>query len=383
MSFKSKTLLFVSFSLAIFALLFGLVFYWQQNQKLHETQQSYFATVNSTFTKILEKQNKFYEARSKANISSEGVKEAVQNKDRKGLQELSKGRWKTLKSSNLFLSQMNFYLSDGTVLLRMHMPDKFDDNAAIRPIVNGAIITQKSLHGFELDKNHLVYRSIAPVFDHDHYLGALEFMSRPDEIFSEMEYISGLKGALFIKMPMDANTSRYYLRGYRLQYSALGNTDILDRMVKSDYNFEVFKQCHIGDKTYMVYSFDVNDFGGKCVGKAVFFNDITSIQHNFYKSLIEMFAFLLFLLSVLVIGINWGFHKIISKLDETIHESESARKKMVNYLELIDQNVVTSTTDLAGTIVSTSSAFCTISGYSQAELIGQNHRIVRHPDMPA
>ena len=312
------------------------------------------------------------------------MKEAIEHKDRKGLQELSKGRWKTLKSSNEFLSKMNFYLSDGTILLRMHMPDKFDDNAAAsRPIVNSAIMTQKPLHGFELDADHLAYRSIAPIFDENRYLGALEFTSRPDEIFSEMEYISGLKGALFIKTPLETNSSRYSIGEYILQYNALEDTAILDVLKQSGYGFEVFRHCEIADKTYAVYSFDVSDFEGKSVGKAVFFNDITDIKNDFYMNLIEMLSFLLLLLILLVIGINWGFHKIISKLDASIKESEIARKKLLNYFDLIDQNVITSTTDLQGNIITTSTAFCTISGYSREELIGQNHRIVRHPDMPA
>lgn len=384
MSSKNKTLLFVVILLTIFTLLLSSVFYWHQKQKLQEVEEAYLHTVNSTYNKILKKQNKFYETRSQANISSDGVKEAIGGKDRKGLQELSKGRWKTLKSSNAFLSRMNFYLSDGTVLLRMHQPQKFDDNvAASHPIIRSAITTQKSLHGFELETDHLTYRSISPIFDQDRYIGALEFTSRPDEIFSEMEYLSGLKGALFIETPLEVNASGYTIGHYTLQYSVLGETTILDSLKKSSYSFEIFRHCEIGDKTYAVYSFDVNDFAGISVGKAVFLNDITPLKNDFTNNLIEMISFLVLLLTLLVIGINWGFNKIISKLDESIRESEIARKEMLNYVELIDQNVITSTTDLQGNIVTTSSAFCAISGYSREELIGRNHRIVRHPDMPA
>lgn len=384
MSSKNKTLLFVVVLLTIFALLFSMVFYWHQNQKLQDAEEAYLRTVNSTFTKILQKQNKFYEARSRANISSDGVKEAIGRKDRKGLQDLSKGRWKTLKSSNEFLSMMNFYLSDGTVLLRMHQPERFDDNvAAARPIINSAITTQKALHGFELEMDHLAYRSISPIFDQNRYIGSLEFTSRPDEIFSDMEYISGLKGALFIKTPSEIKSSVYTMGGYALQYNALGDTALLDKLKQSGYRFELFRHCKLGDKMYAVYSFDMADFEEKSVGKAVFFNDITHIENDFTNNLIEMISFLVLLLILLIVGINLGFHKIISKLDESIRESEIAHKKLLSYVELIDQNVITSTTDLQGTIITTSSAFCVISGYSREELIGQNHRIVRHPDMPA
>ena len=42
-----------------------------------------------------------------------------------------------------------------------------------------------------------------------------------------------------------------------------------------------------------------------------------------------------------------------------------------------------STTDLRGVITYANPAFCQVAGYSAEELIGKNHNIVRHPDMPA
>jgi PAS domain S-box-containing protein len=49
--------------------------------------------------------------------------------------------------------------------------------------------------------------------------------------------------------------------------------------------------------------------------------------------------------------------------------------------QLIDDNVIISTTNLEGIIISASQAFCTLSGYTKDELIGQPHNIVRHPDV--
>lgn len=53
-----------------------------------------------------------------------------------------------------------------------------------------------------------------------------------------------------------------------------------------------------------------------------------------------------------------------------------------NYINVVDTNVITSKTDLDGVITYVSDAFCRVSGYSQDELIGQKHSIVRHKDMP-
>ena len=43
---------------------------------------------------------------------------------------------------------------------------------------------------------------------------------------------------------------------------------------------------------------------------------------------------------------------------------------------------ILSTTDLAGRITSVNDLFVEYSGYTEPELVGQQHNIVRHPDMP-
>lgn len=43
---------------------------------------------------------------------------------------------------------------------------------------------------------------------------------------------------------------------------------------------------------------------------------------------------------------------------------------------------IVSKTDLKGKIIFINKNFCEISGYTEAELIGSNHNVLRHPDMP-
>ncbi|ODU44837.1 PAS domain-containing methyl-accepting chemotaxis protein [uncultured Aquimonas sp.] len=51
-------------------------------------------------------------------------------------------------------------------------------------------------------------------------------------------------------------------------------------------------------------------------------------------------------------------------------------------VELADGEIIVSHTDTKGKIVSVNRSFVRISGFTEAELIGQPHSIVRHPDMP-
>ena len=53
------------------------------------------------------------------------------------------------------------------------------------------------------------------------------------------------------------------------------------------------------------------------------------------------------------------------------------------YKEAIETSNIISKTDIKGIITFVNDEFCKISGYSFDELIGQNHNIVRHPDVPA
>ncbi|WP_457745026.1 PAS domain-containing protein [Sulfurimonas sp.] len=47
-----------------------------------------------------------------------------------------------------------------------------------------------------------------------------------------------------------------------------------------------------------------------------------------------------------------------------------------------DEDVIIGQTDLKGIITYANKVFNKVSGYEKAELIGQSHNILRHPDMP-
>ena len=75
-------------------------------------------------------------------------------------------------------------------------------------------------------------------------------------------------------------------------------------------------------------------------------------------------------------------NRMVRKLQTTarfIHEAiqgEETRRQ----IELLDKRVIVSSTDAKGRITHVSSAFADISGYTKEEMIGENHRLVRHPD---
>lgn len=73
-------------------------------------------------------------------------------------------------------------------------------------------------------------------------------------------------------------------------------------------------------------------------------------------------------------------HILISTKNVTA--AKRLERQNLEYMKLIDENIINSTTDLSGKITYVSEAFCRVSGYSKEELIGASHSITRHPDMP-
>lgn len=76
------------------------------------------------------------------------------------------------------------------------------------------------------------------------------------------------------------------------------------------------------------------------------------------------------------------FISLANKLNITLENKNETEKRLQDHIQLINENIIISTTDKDGYIVDVSEAFCKISGYTKEELIGKTHKVVRHPDTP-
>ncbi len=77
-----------------------------------------------------------------------------------------------------------------------------------------------------------------------------------------------------------------------------------------------------------------------------------------------------------------ALHKAVN---EEMHAKEHAERssiELTSYIQAIGQHAIISVADLAGAIIQVNDRFCEISGYTQAELLGQDHRIVNSGTHP-
>lgn len=100
-----------------------------------------------------------------------------------------------------------------------------------------------------------------------------------------------------------------------------------------------------------------------------------------------------------IINKPWDKEKLLSNVNDTLQIIKSEENLVFKnkyldgdfqdkhdqnrtYLSIIDNYLIASKTDLDGIIIDVSKAMCEITGYTKEELIGKNHNIVRHPDIP-
>jgi DNA-binding response OmpR family regulator len=84
----------------------------------------------------------------------------------------------------------------------------------------------------------------------------------------------------------------------------------------------------------------------------------------------------------------YSYEELALKVDMCIEDKRREKEFMSNvflmqqYKDTIDRSAIVSKTNYKGIITYVNDEFCRISGYSADELMGKNHNIVRHPDMP-
>lgn len=101
---------------------------------------------------------------------------------------------------------------------------------------------------------------------------------------------------------------------------------------------------------------------------------------------IYIFVFFVFLIMILGIHYTYVAYKqkhLYTNTKEQLEQQIAKRTKTLNeYKKAVDLSAIVSKTDANGRITYINEEFIKISGYNEEELIGKNHNIVRHPDMP-
>ncbi len=241
-------------------------------------------------------------------VTTSKLIEMIKKGQREKIYKLLKPKWELFRLENPNIEVLNIYRPDGSVFLRMHDPESYNDNLTkLRPMIAAMNINKKPLSGYETGKYARVYRYMYPMFDKEnHYIGIAEIGISPKFIIDEVEEINQFCGLFFIKDDAlslhikNETKNKLLIDGYRLQTKLNPKLDVIcDSLVKKKI-FDDEVRIQTEDKEYLTHLFILKDFKGAHRVKIVFFQDITEIS-PFQNKLLFGLISLMFLAFILIV----------------------------------------------------------------------------------
>ena len=291
------------------------------------------------------------------------------------------------KYKNLWIQIID---KDGYSFYRSWTKKVGDSVSSIRDDVASMIKKPRAMNQVSTGRFDMTFKTILPLYHNKKFVGMIEAISHFNSIAQELK-LMGIESIMlvdqsykerFINPLTGLFIDDYYVVNENASQQLMN--DIKDKGIeKFIYNKEYF----IFNK-YFIVTDQIRNIKNKPMGYFIFFSKVEDIDmskvHQFkttYFQLLSIFGIVTTLLLLLYIN-----RKFVKALNQEVQQKTRKISKQKEYLksllQIYDKNVIFSKTDLKGFITHVSEAFCKISGYTKEELIGQNHNIIRHPDMP-
>ncbi|HEX5670266.1 MAG TPA: PAS domain S-box protein, partial [Sulfuricurvum sp.] len=286
-----------------------------------------------------------------------------------------------------------FHLPGQIAFLRVHEPEKFgDDLTQARPSIVHAQQEQKKTVVFETGKYFSGFRSIYPLFYRGHFSGTVELaypffaLKRQAILKNNGAYTILIKRDLVTKKAKKSEMLKKYqdtLFGQEYietQESSLEKassgfekgelrsllTEHKETVVAAlkENKLQGIKLSHKGKHALLILK-PVNEIGGK---QAAYMVEITP-NHTMFTTQWSQFLALFITMALLLAFLLW----YVYRYNRSVIFTEQ-------YKMVIEESMIVSRTDIEGIITYANPLFLAKSGYTEDELLGKSHSIVRHPD---
>jgi len=289
-----------------------------------------------------------------------------------------------------------FHLPNQVAFLRVHEPQKFGDSLTkARPSVVYAQKKKKKVMAYETGKVFDGFRTIYPLFYQGKFGGTVEIaypflalkrqaMHREEGALTMLvkrntvtskatkadllkNYQDSLFGTEYIENKESAleKGSSGYEKG-ELIALLIENKVVIENALKQE-KLQALILTHRGKNTMMLLK-PVKEISGECVAYMV---EMTP-NHTLYTTQWNQFVFLFLSIASLLALLMW----YVYRYNRSVFISEQ-------YRAAVEESMIVSRTNPKGIITYVNPKFIEISGYSEEELLGQPHSIVRHPNTPA
>lgn len=323
-SFKNRVLLVAFLLTFVFIFIFVTLIYMVEKNNLENTKREFQAALGNSIEQIIGSTVDTYSLLAKTILETTKAKELIKAEKREELYSLIESKWKTWSSENPEFKIMLFHRADGTVFLRMHKPEVYDDYLSdIRPMVKAAHEQKRVLIGYETGKYSTVFRILTPIFYQGEYLGSLDFGINPNYIVDKIKKFKQYNGVLFIKdenLKLFKHKSTFEINDYSLQSKIDTKTEKLLKSLPPSYSFKKEENIQIEDTYHSTYTYSVKDYRNLEKAQMLFFYDNTDTidsQKLFIATLaITSIVFIILMFFLL----NNSFNRLLKTLTELYNE---------------------------------------------------------------
>ncbi len=219
-----------------------------------------------------------------------------------------------------------------------------------------------------------VIRIASPVYVNQQYKGIVIINSHTKELLNRLRKSAFFEvslidknGDFIVHHNDDYSWSKYLQTGYTIIDDQVDAAQLIQYI--SDESINKVNDVYISS----VKSILVQDEAAILVYPKQFaISDIKQEQRKATLFIVALIAFISIPLALLL-------SRLPAKLNKKITEQN---EKLTKYVTLIDENIMTSTSDANGTVLEVSTAYSRVVGYSKEELIGNKFSMLRHADEP-
>ena len=275
------------------------IFYDFQKESLIHAKDDNTNPIENFFYKTIEKNLKNYSFDiSKKFLDDSDMIEAFKQKDKNKLEQLAFQKYKHLTIKDPYITQMNFFLKDGTHFLRLHKLDYSGDNLInSRPMLKKALETQQAHFGFEKGFTGLSYRVTIPLFDENNeFLGAFEIGTSLSKIMYSVTFFNHIQGTIFEKDTNQFTNSNFPIDSKLLE------------LIK-DFKYEKVNRDIVFDNKHLTLQFfNLISLDGEFLGNFIFAHDLTQHYTDFENRLTKIFLISLFTIFFIYLIVSYTFN---------------------------------------------------------------------------
>jgi len=271
-----------------------------------------------------------------------GVRSSVAQQDREALAKMVAPFWQLLRSENPYIKRMHFHRPDGSSLLRVHLPDKFDDNiAAVRPMLQKIHADHQPFSAAEMGRHGLFYRVIEPIMHEGKYIGAVELGISIDYIMNALRKLLNVEIFLFIGQEalqiVDKQDKSPPAPGDYALWSSKTSSENALKNVITNLNFNLHSTIKTeGGKSYMLHREHMPTIDGSPEVIMVFAQNLTPHINERTIFLWATITITLIVLLIIVITLRMTLTPLLTRLEQT-------NKELLNKVDEVTTLAITDT----------------------------------------